>query len=89
MRVLVIDPDPARAALVAEGLEGDDRPEVRQTALFDAAEVAAFAPDIIVVACDSADRDTRRVKRPATMPLPGPPISVFATRSCGSCEPTL
>ena len=35
MRVLVIDPDPARAALVAEGLDGVDPLEVRQTAQFD------------------------------------------------------
>lgn len=80
MRVLVIDPDPARAALVAEGLKGDDRPEVRQTAQFDAAEVAAFAPDIIVVACDSADRDTLESLREAGEANPRP-VVMFADRS--------
>jgi response regulator NasT len=80
MRVLVIDPDPARAALVAEGLAGDDRPEVRQTPRYDAAEVAAFAPDVIVVACDSADRDTLESLREAGETNPRP-VVMFADRS--------
>jgi response regulator NasT len=80
MRVLVIDPDPARAALVAEGLAGDDAPVVRQCALFDAAEVAAFAPDIIVIACDSADRDTLESLREADEANPRP-VVMFADRS--------
>lgn len=80
MRVLVIDPDPARAALVAEGLDGVDPLEVRQTALFDAAEVASFSPDIIVVACDSADRDTLESLREAGEANPRP-VVMFADRS--------
>ncbi|HVK41967.1 MAG TPA: ANTAR domain-containing protein [Phenylobacterium sp.] len=80
MRVLVIDPDPARAALVAEGLEGVDPLEVRQTAVFDARELAAFAPDIIVVACDSADRDTLESLREAGETNPRP-VVMFADRS--------
>ncbi|CAN5268487.1 ANTAR domain-containing protein [soil metagenome] len=58
MRVLVIDPDPARAALVAEGLQGVDPLQVRKAATYDEAEVAAFAPDVVVIASDSPDRDT-------------------------------
>lgn len=80
MRVLVIDPDPARAALVAEGLQGVDPLEVRQSALFDAAEVAGFSPDIIVVACDSADRDTLESLREAGETNPRP-VVMFADRS--------
>lgn len=80
MRVLVIDPDPARAALVAEGLQGADKPEVRQSALYDAAEVAAYAPDVIVVACDSADRDTLESLREAGETNPRP-VVMFADRS--------
>jgi response regulator NasT len=80
MRVLVIDPDPARAALVAEGLAGDDAPVVRLSAGFDAAEVAAFAPDVIVVACDSADRDTLESLREAGEANPRP-VVMFADRS--------
>ena len=80
MRVLVIDPDPARAALVAEGLDGVDPLEVRQTAQFDAAEVASFSPDIIVVACDSADRYTLESLRVAGETNPRP-VVMFADRS--------
>jgi len=80
MRVLVIDPDPARAALVAEGLQGVDPLEVRQAAVFDAGELAAFAPDIIVVACDSADRDTLESLREAGEANPRP-VVMFADRS--------
>ncbi len=80
MRVLVIDPDPARAALVAEGLAGDDPAVVRLSARFDAAEVAQYAPDIIVVACDSADRDTLESLREAGEANPRP-VVMFADRS--------
>ena len=80
MRVLVIDPDPARAALVAEGLEGVQPLEVRQAAVFDPAMVAAFAPDVVVVACDSPDRDTLEGLREATTTNPRP-IVMFADRS--------
>ena len=80
MRVLVIDPDPARAALVAEGLEGILPLEVRQAKTFTEAEVAAFAPDVVVVACDSPDRDTLESLREATATNPRP-VVMFADRS--------
>jgi response regulator NasT len=57
MRVLVIDPDSARAALVVEGLAGVAPLDVRHAAAFDEAEAAAFAPDVVVVAAESPDRD--------------------------------
>ncbi len=57
MRVLIIDPDSARATLVAEGLAGVAPLEVRQATVFDEAEAAAFAPDVVVVAAESPDRD--------------------------------
>jgi response regulator NasT len=80
MRVLVIDPDPARAALVAEGLAGIQPLEVRQAAAFDEAESARFAPDVIVIACDSPDRDTLESLRDATAANPRP-VVMFADRS--------
>lgn len=80
MRVLVIDPDPARAALVAEGLQGVDPLEVRQAAVFDAEILAAFSPDIIVIACDSADRDILESLREAGETNPRP-VVMFADRS--------
>ena len=80
MRVLVIDPDPARAALLVEGLEGPDRPDLKQIALYDSAVVAQFAPDVIVVACDSADRDTLESLREAGESNPRP-VVMFTDRS--------
>ena len=80
MRILVIDPDPARAALVAEGLSGVDPLEVRQAAVFDEAQVAAFAPDVVVVACDSPDRDVLESLRDATAANTRP-VVMFADRS--------
>jgi len=80
MRVLVVDPDPARAALVAEGLAGVEPLEVRHALLFSEAEAAAFAPDVIVVASDSPDRDTIESLREATAANPRP-VVMFVDRS--------
>ena len=80
MRVLVIDPDPARAALVAEGLEGIKPLEVRQAAIFDEREVAEFAPDVVVIASDSPDRDTLESLREASHNNPRP-VVMFVDRS--------
>ncbi len=80
MRVLVIDPDPARAALVAEGLAGVEPLEVRHAAVFREAEAAAFGPDVIVVASDSPDRDTIESLREATAANPRP-VVMFVDRS--------
>ena len=82
MRVLIVDPDEARAALVADGL-ADVRPLVvrRVEGLQDAdAELAAFAPDVIVIACDSPDRDTLESLREATDANPRP-VVMFVDRS--------
>jgi response regulator NasT len=80
MRVLVVDPDPARAALVTEGLAGDDPPEVRQAAVFDPQEAADFEPDVIVVASDSPDRDTIESLR-ETKVVNARPVVMFVDRS--------
>jgi response regulator NasT len=82
MRVLIIDPDEARAALVAEGL-ADVRPLTvhRAAAMQDVeAELSAFAPDIVVIACDSPDRDTLESLREATDANPRP-VVMFVDRS--------
>lgn len=80
MRVLVVDPDPARAALVAEGLAGVEPLEVRRAAVFDPLEAAIFEPDCIVVASDSPDRDTIESLREATAANPRP-VVMFVDRS--------
>jgi response regulator NasT len=80
MRVLLVDPDPARAALVVEGLAGVDPLEVRHVAVFDQREAAAFAADVVVVAADSPDRDTIESLREATAANPRP-VVMFVDRS--------
>lgn len=82
MRVLVIDPDRARAALVAEGLAGVKPLEVRSAPSVEAieAELQAFAPDVIVIACDSPDRDVLENLREQTAHNPRP-VVMFVDRS--------
>ncbi|MBJ7409096.1 MULTISPECIES: ANTAR domain-containing response regulator [unclassified Phenylobacterium] len=80
MRVLVVDPDPARAALVAEGLAGVEPLEVRHASIFNEVEAAMFGPDVIVVASDSPDRDTIESLREATAANPRP-VVMFVDRS--------
>ncbi len=80
MRVLLIDPDPARAALVAEGLEGIQPLELRQSAVLDEADIAAFSPDVVVISCDSPERDTLESLRETTAANPRP-VVMFTDRS--------
>jgi response regulator NasT len=80
MRVLLIDPDPARAALVAEGLEGVRPLEVKHSTSLQETEIADFSPDVVVIACDSPDRDTLESLREATAANPRP-VVMFTDRS--------
>jgi len=82
MKVLIIDPDEARAALVAEGL-CDVRPlEVRRVGSFEEveSELAELAPDVIVIACESPDRDVLESLRESTEANPRP-VVMFVDRS--------
>jgi response regulator NasT len=82
MRVLVVDPDPARAALVVAGLGDIDPLEVRSVLAFEEAQgdFTGFAPDVIVIACDSPDRDTLENLRVANVHNPRP-VVMFVDRS--------
>jgi response regulator NasT len=80
MRLLLVDPDPARAALVAEGLTDILPLELRRTASLRPAELAQFQPDVIVVASDSPDRDTLESLRESTQANPRP-VVMFVDRS--------
>jgi response regulator NasT len=80
MRLLLVDPDPARAALVAEGLTGIDPLELMRTARLNEAELVQFKPDVVIVACDSPDRDTLEGLREATQNNPRP-VVMFVDRS--------
>lgn len=68
MKVLIIDPDEARAALVAEGLADVHPLEITRVSSFEQVEgdLARLAPDVIVIASDSPDRDTLESLREAT-----------------------
>lgn len=80
MKVLLIDPDPARAALVIEGLV-DARPlDIQHVASLDLVDINGLKPDCIVIACDSPDRDTLESLRDATQANPRP-VVMFADRS--------
>ena len=82
MRVLVIDPDPARAALVAEGLADVKPLEVRSAPSFETveADLKDFQPHVIVIACDSPDRDILENLRQQTAHNPRP-VVMFVDRS--------
>jgi response regulator NasT len=82
MRVLIIDPDEARAALVAEGLSTIEPLEVRRAPAVANAQrdLEAFPADVIVVACESPDRDTLEGLREATQANPRP-VVMFVDRS--------
>jgi response regulator NasT len=82
MRVLVIDPDQARASLVKEGLADVKPLEVRSALSFEAFEheLERFAPDVIVIACESPERDTLESMREATAHNPRP-VVMFVDRS--------
>lgn len=80
MRVLIIDPDEARAALVAQGLDGVKPLEVRRASTFDEAGAAAFKPDVIVIASESPDRDTLESLRDANAHNPRP-VVMFVDKS--------
>jgi two-component system, response regulator / RNA-binding antiterminator len=82
MRVLVIDPDEARAALVEEGLQGVQPLDIRRAPDLPTAEstLGDFSPDVIVIACDSPDRDTLESLRERTVHNPRP-VVMFVDRS--------
>jgi len=80
MRLLLVDPDPARAALVAEGLAGIDPLEFRRVERLSEADLETFKPDLVVIACDSPDRDTLEGLREATQNNPRP-VVMFVDRS--------
>jgi response regulator NasT len=80
LRVLIVDPDEARAALVAQGLADVKPLEVLRMASFEEAEAAAFKPDVIVIASESPDRDTLESLREANVHNPRP-VVMFVDRS--------
>lgn len=82
MRVLVIDPDQARAKLVFEGLAAMRPLEVVRAASLAEAEARLDGrpADVVVIACDSPDRDTLESLRVASAANPRP-VVMFVDRS--------
>jgi response regulator NasT len=80
MKLLIVDPDPARAALVAEGLALLPSFDFKHVTHLAEAELGAFAPDVVVIACDSPDRDMLDSLREATEANPKP-VVMFVDRS--------
>jgi two-component system, response regulator / RNA-binding antiterminator len=82
MKVLIIDPDASRGALVAEGLADVQPLEMRRVTSFHdiERELASWEPEAVVVACGRADRDTFDTLRDALGALPRP-VVMFVDRS--------
>ena len=80
MRVLVVTSDPARAGRLAAGLAGVEPLAFRNAPVFDQAEAAAFAPDVVVVASDNPDRGAIERLRDAMAANPRP-VVMFVDRS--------
>ncbi len=83
MRVLIVDPDEARAALVAEGLVkgvGGEPVEARRMPELDLDAYAAFKPDAVIIACESPDRDTLEALR-LSRAAADRPVVMFVDRS--------
>lgn len=82
MRVLIIDPDEARAALVADGLSEVNPLEVTRASTLEEveADLGRLAPDVIVIACESPDRDTLESLRETSRANPRP-VVMFVDRS--------
>lgn len=82
VRVLIIDPDEARAALVAEGLADVKPLDVHRVGAFEEieAQLPSLAPDVIVIACESPDRDTLESLRESNAGNPRP-VVMFVDRS--------
>lgn len=82
MRVLIVDPDDARGALVEEGLleaVRDDKVVARRVRQLDLAALARFAPDAVVIACESPDRDMLEALRDSR--AADKPVVMFVDRS--------
>lgn len=88
MKVVIIDPDGSRTVLVSDGL-AEARPlAVRRAGNVEAVrgELAAFAPDAIVVVCESADRAILESLREAAVEHPCPVVMFVDKSSPGLAE---
>lgn len=82
MNVLIIDPDDARAALVADGIRADHASEatIRIWPSFELRMLRDFDPDMIIIACESPDRDMLEALQVVNDQVPRP-VVMFVDRS--------
>jgi two-component system, response regulator / RNA-binding antiterminator len=82
MNVLIIDPDDARAALVAEGIRADhgEDTQIRHGPRFELRMLRDFDPDMVIIACESPDRDMLEALQVANEQVPRP-VVMFVDRS--------
>jgi two-component system, response regulator / RNA-binding antiterminator len=83
MKVLIIDPDETRAALVAEGI-GFDHPSISLRIeikpRFELSLLRDLDPDMVIIACESPDRDMLEALEVANIHVPRP-VVMFVDRS--------
>lgn len=83
MNVLIIDPDEARAASVAEGIRLDESLQdatIHHWPRFELAQLRDVNPDMVIIACESPDRDTLDALQIANEQAPRP-VAMFVDRS--------
>lgn len=83
MNVLIIDPDDARAASVAEGIRADHAgqdPQITIQPRFELRMLRDIDPDMVIIACESPDRDMLEALQVANESVPRP-VVMFVDRS--------
>jgi len=81
MNVLIIDPDDTRSSLVAEGIRSDTPDAcIHRHPHFELRMLKTFDPDMVVIACESPDRDMLEALQVANESVPRP-VVMFVDRS--------
>lgn len=83
MNVLIIDPDEARAASVADGIRADttgQEPTIRIWPRLELRTLRDFDPEMVIIACESPDRDMLEALQVANEQVPRP-VVMFVDRS--------
>ena len=83
MNVLIIDPDDARAASVADGIRADHAgqdPSITIQPRFELRMLRDIDPDMVIIACESPDRDMLEALQVANESVPRP-VVMFVDRS--------
>jgi two-component system, response regulator / RNA-binding antiterminator len=83
MHVLIIDPDEIRAASVAEGIRADYPGQEMMVRIWPRLELRMlrdFDPEMVIIACESPDRDMLEALQVANEQVPRP-VVMFVDRS--------